>query len=236
MKKFFSTLLALSLCTAAFAASRTTTISQRIDEIEVSNGIKVIYVPTATGKTTVTMQGTESKFNNIDVSSKGDKLVIRSKSKRKYSNNVSGVTVRVTAPAVSELEVNSGASVTCTRMLSRTGAFSVDVSSGATVNLGTVRCSKLECDSESGAKATINTIETNDADIECSSAAKVKVGKINATRLKAEANSAASIVLSAGKVDNADFRANSSASIRATGVTVTNLKRAANSCGTISVR
>lgn len=234
MKKLFSTLLALSLCTAAFAASRTTTISQRIDEIEVSNGIKVIYVPTSTGKTTVTMLGTESKFDNIDVSAKGDKLTIRSKGK--YNTKVSGVTVTVTAPAVSELEVHSGASVTCTRTLSKSGTFSVDVSSGASVNLATVRCSKLECDSDSGAKATINAIETNDADIECSSAAKVKVGKINATRLEAEANSASSIVITAGKVLHGDFRANSSASIRATGVTVTNLKRSADSCSTISVR
>lgn len=127
-------------------------------------------------------EGTEEGLEKLDVHVSGDELVIRRKPRSGFNwGNGHKVTVYVTTPALSGLDVSSGAEANAfgvdadtfsTDISSGASAhikgscniLSTDVSSGATLDASDLKCKRVTADASSGASARVYASESIVAD------------------------------------------------------------------------
>lgn len=227
-------MLALTVCIAAAAETRTTTFNNKFNELNVSSGVKVIYIPTSSGTTTVKVSGSAKRVDNVEINGSSRTLKIRSK--KGYNNNLTGVTVTVTMPMVNEIDITSGASVTCSRSLNISGKFDIEVTSGASANFGNITCREFDAEATSAGTINVAMVRATKADVEATSAATITIGTVNATNLDCEATSSATINLRAGNVTNGDLEASSAATINARGLSIKTVHTDKSSGAKITLR
>lgn len=163
--------IALGGCVVGGANGQPYSESQRhtytgFSKVDVSAGVEVVL---AQGGFDVTAETTEGQgFDKLIVEVNGDTLRI---SRKPQTWNMGGgprYRVSVSAPAYSELDISSGASLRGDGL--RLNALEVDVSSGASVQLGGT-CSSLDLDMSSGASFSGDDLRCESATVDASSGA-----------------------------------------------------------------
>ncbi|GAB4530408.1 MAG: hypothetical protein Kow00133_19130 [Amphiplicatus sp.] len=164
---------------AAFAESRTYDLSG-FDAVSVSAGLDAEI--TVGGDYSVHAEGTEKGLERLDVIVKGGELVIRRKPRVGFVwGRSESVVVYVTTPALTRLDVSSGADATATGVDSdsfvidassgahvevsgRCGALVADVSSGASIEADGLQCRRVTADASSGGSMRVHASEAVTAD------------------------------------------------------------------------
>lgn len=182
-------------CVVGGATGQTYSESQRhtysgFSKVDVSAGVEVVL---AQGAFDVKAETTEGEgFDNLIVEVNGDTLRISRKQMTMF--NFSGgprYRVTVSAPAYSELEVSSGASLHADSL--KLDAVEVDASSGASVEIAGT-CTALELDMSSGASFSGGDLRCETADVDASSGASAHAFAARSAR--GNASSGASVSFS----------------------------------------
>lgn len=188
-------LLATSLggCIVGYANGQPYSEAQRhsyagFSKVDASAGVEVVV---AQGAFDVQAETTEGQgFDNLIVEVKGDTLRISRKSQL-WDMGGPRYRVTVSAPAFSEFEVSSGASLTADSL--RLDAVEVDVSSGASVRIAGT-CSTLDLDMSSGASFSGEGLRCDTARVDASSGASAHA--FAARKATGNASSGASVSFS----------------------------------------
>lgn len=196
------------ICAAALVAAAFTSQAQEkflqynvkaaaVDEIEVSEAIKVEYTPSA--KVGVTVKVPQELKPYLVVKVDNGQLEAHYKGNfpnNKFSKLKSKTLITVTAPAVRDFEASTAASITVKAPLNLPDAeVSVECSTAASFNAPSgIACSQLEADSETAGSINIKGV-------------KAKV-------VKAEAGTAGNVTLE-GSAGNVDFSASTSGNVSA---------------------
>lgn len=167
MKKLISILIATSAIAALAITScsstkgsgeiinRTVTLKTdgKLKELEVSNGIVANYTLSSKAKTiTCTIKGPRKFNERVKVVLDDGELKVRTIDRRGIgTSRHESVIVNITAPAVSDFDGNSGATINICSPLHTNGKISFDASSGAIINVNkTVAAKSLDIDASSG--------------------------------------------------------------------------------------
>lgn len=186
---------ALGGCVVGGAVGQTYSESQRhtysgFSKVDVSAGVEVVV---AQGAFDVKAETTEGEgFENLIVEVNGDTLRISRKQTTMF--NFSGgprYRVTVSAPAYSEFEVSSGASLHADSL--KLDDVEVDASSGASVHIAGT-CTALELDMSSGASFSGDDLRCETADVDASSGASAHAFAARSAR--GNASSGASVSFS----------------------------------------
>lgn len=157
-------------------------------KVDASAGVEVVV---AQGAFDVQAETTEGQgFDNLIVEVKGDTLRISRKSQM-WDFGGPRYRVTVSAPAYSEFEVSSGASLTANSL--RLDAVEVGVSSGASVHIAGT-CTTLDLDMSSGASFSGEDLRCETAKVDASSGASAHA--FAARSAKGQASSGASVSFS----------------------------------------
>lgn len=145
MKKLIlATSLAAAIATPAFAETKTFDLAG-FTSVSASAGVDVTI--SVGGDYSVVAESTPKGLEKLKVELVGDELRIGRQSRTMSWGRSDRVSVTVVAPALSGVDVSSGASVEATGV--DAGAFSIDVSSGGDLDIAG-RCDALEADVSSG--------------------------------------------------------------------------------------
>jgi hypothetical protein len=185
--------MSLGACVVGSATGQTYSEAQRhnysgFSKVDVSAGVEVVV---AQGAFDVQAETTEGEgFDNLIVEVNGDTLRI---SRKSQMWNIGGPRYRVTvsAPAYSEFDVSSGASLKADSL--RLDAVEVGVSSGASVQIAGT-CTALELDMSSGASFSGEGLRCETAKVDASSGASARA--FAARSAKGNASSGASVSFS----------------------------------------
>lgn len=182
-----------------------------ISEIDVSNGLSVVYVQNPTLKLTV--EAPENIQEYILTEIKNGELSVKTKPNTSLRINGGKVLVTVMAPSVNEFDVSSGASVAIKEKYSNpTGSVSIDVSSGASFAMASLTASSAEIEVSSGASASVAGIEVDSFEASASSGASLSLsGRAATAELKSSGG--ASISASGFKADAGEVSASGGASV-----------------------
>lgn len=125
--------------------------------IDVSAGIEVVFE--AGPAQSISVENKKGDFSDIDVSVRGDTLVLKRK-KQNWGWNARrlGYSVSVMAPQISGLEASSGSDVAGTGMSG--DAIEIEVSSGADVSVASVNGRTVSVQTSSGSDATVSGVCT----------------------------------------------------------------------------
>lgn len=237
LKKSFLSILFLTVGLLASAETKTLKIIKTIDAIEASAGVYVIYKPTTGGNTNISISGDAKRIDFIDVKVSGKTLEIHPK--HNWGNrkqNISGVTVTVTAPIVRDVEVSSGATIKCTNAISSAQKkISLEASSAGKISFSSLTASELDIEASSGASISTTNLTATRIELEASSGAHVKATSVKADRLDCEASSAGSINITSGNANRGDFEASSAGSIKAPGLKVNHSSIDKSSAGSVKI-
>lgn len=207
MKHLILTLLLTVLSLSAYASekeaygklvSKSFTIPQRYNAVNVSGGLKVVYSITSSSKATVEYEVSEELAKYIVVEVEGFTLNISfRKPEGKFSYNSSEIkTIYVSGPPFVGVDVSSASSFNGVGMLivetlkvnaSSSGKFSwqsnmnsiynfrLNVSSAGTIEIGHIfnSGSIVRINASSGGNCSLNNVDVNYVDITASSAASV---------------------------------------------------------------
>lgn len=198
------------------------------NEIEASQGIKVIFV-----------QGSNKRTAEIATTTSAEKYLkveVKNKTLKAYYANTEGsknvkikgpTIIRVSSPELNEVDLSSAAHLSIEGNLNVKGNFEIDLSSASSFDAETVSCLNLDADLSSSASAYIGKLTGNlDADI--SSASSISVNSMSGN-LDVEASSAASIKISSIKTSNICAEASSASSINIDGISGGNISASASS-------
>lgn len=233
-------MLVLGLTTAlsASAETRSVTIKQAFTELDASGGVKILYQPSNSTTSTIKITGDAKRVANVDVRVSGKALKIspkRDASGNRNGNTIKGVVVTVNAPMLSEIEVSSGASVTCNATMSLpNGKLELEASSGADIKLAAVNCRSLDVETSSGASISVKNAKSSKANVEASSGSSINLTSISTQSIDCEASSGADIKL-AGNATKGSFEASSGGSIKGASLTVRNSKIKKSAGGSIRI-
>jgi hypothetical protein len=140
------------------------------------------------GGYSVVAESTPEGLARLRVEIKGDELRLGRRPGRIDWGRSARVVVNVTLPALSGLDVSSGASLTATGV--DAGAFSIDASAGGSVDV-TGRCEDLDVDVSSGGNVDAGGLECRSAVVDASSGGKADI--FASASLTGEASSGGSI-------------------------------------------
>jgi hypothetical protein len=160
----------------------------------------------------------DSEYNNLDkiiVEKKGDTLVIHRPDGQMHQRNIHDV-VRITAPRLTEIDVNTAVKFTATRL--DAPSLTIDAHTAANLDIEDLHaenltihgdaaaslmlageCGKLTLDISSGSKADARALKCREVKVDADAASSARV--FASTTMDAEANSASSIRVS-GKPAN----------------------------------
>jgi hypothetical protein len=125
---------------------------KNFSKIDASAGLRVVLKQ---GPHNVVVDHSKGEFDRVIVEVKGDTLKLGRKSGM-FQNNSARVTVTVTAPDISAIDVSSGVSLEGDNY--RFASLSLDVSSGGSVELSG-SCRSLEVDASSGASVDADDLK-----------------------------------------------------------------------------
>ncbi|MDE5586470.1 MAG: DUF2807 domain-containing protein [Muribaculaceae bacterium] len=206
------------------------------NEIEASQGIKVIYVQ-GSAKNIAEIATTPSAEKYLKVEVKNHTL------KAYYSNTDDGRNVKIKGPSIIkvssrdlyEVDLSSAAHLSIEGDLNVKGKFEIDLSSASSFNASTINCQNLDADLSSSASAYIDNIIGNldadlssassfsvnsmsgNLDVEASSAASLKIDNIKTSVVSAEASSASTLTIGGISGGNIEASASSGAKIKLSG-------------------
>ena len=200
MKKTLLTSLCAVVALLAAANETITVKASKITSIDASAGVTVNYTPGENIGVSVSVAPEMKPF--VEVRMQGNELFITTKNKvkgeRRPFMTPESVVATVTAPAITDFEVSSGASINVLGTLDISNSpLEIEASSGASVTANGVSCRGLDADISSGASITVKDLKT--------------------ANLQAEASSGASMTIS-GTASKVDFEVSSGASIDASGL------------------
>lgn len=198
------------------------------NEIEASQGIKIIYVQGAS-KGSVDIATTPSAEKYLKVEVKGNTL------KAYYANTDGGRNVKikgptiinVSSPRLNEVSLSSAAHMSIEGELEVKGDFELNLSSASSFDAVAVNCQNLDAELSSSASGYIGKLEGN-LDVEVSSASSIKVNSIKGN-LFAEASSAASVNINSIETSSISAEASSASSISIQGISGGNINADASS-------
>ncbi len=186
------------------------------DEIEASQGIKIIFVQAPNnGTAEIATTPSAEKYLKIEVKDKTLKAYYTNPDLKKA--NIKGPSiVRVSSPQINEVDLSSAANLTVEGDLKINGELEIDLSSAASLNAGTISCQKLDVETSSSASINIAGVK-GDVEADASSASSISIGSA-VGNLDANASSAASINIDALKSQNISAVASSAGSINLSGI------------------
>ncbi len=162
-----------------------------VNAIDASASIKVIY--TQSPKTQIVVDAPDNLTDHLDIKVNEGCLSAGFKSNVALSGS-SNVTIHVSSPAISKIDMSS--------------ASSLEIPQGLIID------GRLDIDAGSAASVTIAGLKATTINIECNTSAQTSISGIEADTVEAEASTASQIVL-AGRCSTVDFEASSAASINA---------------------
>lgn len=204
------------------------------DEIEASQGIKVIFVQ-GVNPGTADIATTPSAKDYI-------KVEVKDKTLKAYYDNPKGLTpakikgptiIRLSSPVLSEVELSSAAHMTVEGNLNVKGNFEIDLNSAASFDAENISCINMNAELSSSASAYVGVL-TGNLDVETSSSASMRVGTMNGN-LDGEASSAASISVDSLSSSKISAEASSAASIKLDKILGESIKASASSGAEISL-
>lgn len=147
-------LAAIALAGIASAETRTFDVGT-FTNIDVSAGIEVAFE--AGPAQSVSVENRKGDFSDIDVSVRGDTLVLKRKKRNiGWTARRTGYSVTVTAPQISGLEASSGSDVAGTGMSG--DDIRISVSSGADVSVTGINGGTVSVQTSSGSDATVSGV------------------------------------------------------------------------------
>lgn len=148
-----ASLVALGLVGAASAETRTYDVGA-FDKIDISAGLDLDF--TAGSAQSISVENTKGDFSDIEVSVRGDTLVLKRKKNMNWGWNRKRLRygITVTAPQISGLEASSGSDVSGRNMSG--SEVTIDVSSGADVTVTGVDGGTVTVETSSGSDASVS--------------------------------------------------------------------------------
>lgn len=148
-----ASLVALGLVGAASAETRTYDVGA-FDKIDISAGLDLDF--TAGSAQSISVENTKGDFSDIEVSVRGDTLVLKRKKNMNWGWNRKRLRygITVTAPQISGLEASSGSDVSGRNMSG--SEVTIDVSSGADVTVTGVDGGTVTIETSSGSDASVS--------------------------------------------------------------------------------
>ncbi|MDE5841134.1 MAG: DUF2807 domain-containing protein [Muribaculaceae bacterium] len=224
------------------------------NEIEASQGIKVIFVQDAnTGIAEVSTTPSAEKYLNVEVKDKTLKAYYSNSGLRGNMKIKGPSIIRVSSPVLNEVDLSSAANVSIEGQLNVKGNFEIELSSASSFEADMLSCKELDAELSSSASANIGDLRGNldvevssassisvgnlkgNVDAEASSAASIKIGSIKSSSIKAEASSASSIYIDGIAGGNVDASASSGAKIKLSGK-ADNIKQNSSSGGSVDYK
>lgn len=183
-------------------------------ELDVSAGVTVVFE--ASEAQSITAENRNGNFEKLVLETRGDTLVVSRKNSGWLSGKRQNYTVNISAPAVSAIEVSSGASVSAAgisgdrvKLQTSSGSslraegiqaktIAVKASSGSDLDAyGT--CSSADVSASSGASVDADGMECNEVDASASSGASVSAHA--STKVIGSASSGASVKVVGGATE-----------------------------------
>lgn len=222
MKKTLISLFAFASGLFAFtssAATETINFNQKITELEVNAGIKVVYQPTTGNSSTINITGNQDRIDNVDIRIEKSTLIISPKRNISLNKNrdIKGVIVTLYAPAtIDEFEVQAGATLNVSKPYTVTTTdISIEANAGATISFVKLACDECELESNSAATISIERLTAQKAELEANAAATIKITHASTQNIECEANAAGKIKIEGGSSKRGSFEANAGGSIQA---------------------
>lgn len=160
---FFASVAAAALATPAFAETQSFDL-KGFTRVSAAAGTTVNV--SVGGDYSVVAESTPKGLEKLRVEIKGDELQIGRKHNTISWGKSDRVVVNVTMPALSGLDVSSGASLDATGV--DAGAFSIDASSGGSMDVAG-RCDNLSVDVSSGGNIDAKSLQCRNAVADASS-------------------------------------------------------------------
>lgn len=226
----FIPLLMLMAVGIGNAAEKTVTkavsVASGFTSIDVANGIQVIYTPSASVSVKVT--ATAEDMEGVKFVRSGSTLKIYRKMEWFGHGGRNKVIVTMSAPALKEYEVSSGASIEITSGVNlQSESIEVEASSGGSVSANGITCRSLEVETSSGASVNLVLVKAESVEVEASSGSSARVTG-SCTSAGLTASSGASISAGELKASSGKVSASSGAGVSSA---IANLVRSSKSSG-----
>ena len=191
----------------------------RFDKIEVEGKFDVEF--SQGPQTPVVISGPSLEMRHLKVKVKGSCLKIEfdkqyyEKTGNKHQGNRPKVTVKMSAPSVSAIDMSLSSTFTA-GLLSNPSELEIEADTSSKIEVGTVECGSLSVDADTSAS--------------------VNIGHVTASaEIKAEADTSGSISLN-GVTVTARLKADTSGSVNVKTLTVSSLTAKADTSGSVSVK
>lgn len=185
------------------------------DEIDASQGIKVVFTQGANSGT-AKISTTPSAADYLTVEVQGSTLHAYYKGTKKASIKGPSI-IYVSSPVLREADLSSAARLEVKGDLNVDGSLDIDISSAASVALGNVACSELKIDASSASSVKCGSVKGSVLDIDISSCGNVTCASFKGDRLKIDASSTARAVVDGIECADVDVKASSAADITLAG-------------------
>lgn len=204
-----------------------------VRKIDTATGIKVIY--TQAKNTSVTLTAPANMLKYITVTAKDGELecIRKSNSFTKSMRGVS-ITVTVSSPGLTDIDVSSGGSFVAQAPINmKDSSMDIDISSGGAISIASLTAGSLDLDASSGAAAKINGLTAKTVEADASSGAAISLSDVKATSARINASSGAALSIK-GSAKVANLSASSGGAVNASGLKADNVSKSKSSGGAIS--
>ncbi|MBO5444664.1 MAG: DUF2807 domain-containing protein [Muribaculaceae bacterium] len=185
------------------------------DEIDASQGIKVVFTQGANSGT-AKISTTPSAADYLTVEVQGSTLHAYYKGTKKASIKGPSI-IYVSSPVLREADLSSAARLEVKGDLNVDGSLDIDISSASSVIFGNVVCSELNIDASSAASLECGSVKGGNLDIDISSAGKVSCTSFKGDSLKINSSSASKTVVDGIDCGDVYVEASSTAAITLAG-------------------
>lgn len=177
------------------------------DEIDASQGIKVVFTQGANSGT-AKISTTPSAADYLTVEVQGSTLHAYYKGTKKASIKGPSI-IYVSSPVLREADLSSAARLEVKGDLNVDGSLDIDISSASSVIFGNVVCSELNIDASSAASLECGSVKGGNLDIDISSSGKVTCASFKGGNLDIDISSAGKVSCTSFKGDSLKINASS---------------------------
>ncbi len=200
-----------------------------VRKIDTATGIKVIY--TQAKNTSVTLTAPANMLKYITVTAKDGELECIRKS-NSFTKSMRGVniTVTVSSPGLTDIDVSSGGSFVAQAPINmKDSSMDIDISSGGAISIASLTAGSLDLDASA---AKINGLTAKTVEADASSGAAISLSDVKATSARINASSGAALSIN-GAAKVANLSASSGGAVNASGLKADNVSKSKSS-GAIS--
>lgn len=178
-------------------ANQTTTMSP-FDEVDLAGAMNVVLEQGTTYA--VRVESPATAFEHVVIYVADHTLHIGNKRLQSGSAMTDSVTVYVTTPSLSEIELSGAGNITATQPLKVTDMH-IELAGAGNIDITTLTCTNLDAELAGSGNINVGTLQARDVDTEISGSGNVTYKNINAGRARSEISGSGNITLS-GHIDD----------------------------------